>query len=178
MSKLSLSARVNAFGKANAKAGNVALSLTVETMQHAIATGDGTLVIRLLGKLEAAQEKVAASLVKKSGFTLVKDTKAGAWKINTKADAIAKVKADNAGMSFLADVDALAAKGAVLLGKEVKALIEGEGKAKPAPKNLGDTIMASVTSRVKAGTMTLDQAIAELESTLAALKAKGGDVAH
>ena len=117
MSKLSLSARVNSFGKANAKAGNLALSLTVETMQHAINTGDGTLVIRLLGKLESAQEKVAATLVKRSGFTLVKDTKEKAWKINTKAEAIAKVKANNQGMAFLADVDAIAAKGGALLEK-------------------------------------------------------------
>ena len=172
MSKLSLSARVNSFGKANAKAGNLALSLTIETMQHAINTGDGTLIIRLLGKLEAAQEKVAATIVKRSGFTLVKDTKAGAWKINTKAEAIAKVKADNAGMSFLADVDAIAAKGGVLLGKEVKTLIDGEGKEKPAPKGLGDAIMASVSARVKSGKMTMDQAIAEVTEILEVLKAK------
>lgn len=171
MSKLSLSARVNAFGKTNAKAGNIALALTVETMQHAIATGDGTLIIRLLSKLETAQEKVAASIVKRSGFTLVKDTKAQAWKINTKAETIAKLKADNAGMSFLADVDTMAARGETLLGKAVKELIE-PAKDKPAPKALGDAIMASVNARVKAGTTTMDNAIAELESAIAKLKAQ------
>lgn len=171
MSNATLSARVNSFGKANTKAGNVALSLTVETMQHAIATGDGTLVIRLLSKFETAQEKIAATLVKRSGFTLVKDTKAGVWKINTKADAIAKVKADNAGMSFLADVDAMAARGETLLGKAVKELLD-PAKDKPAPKALGDAILASVNARVKAGTTTVDSAIAEIEAILARLKAQ------
>lgn len=175
MSKLSLSARVNSFGKANAKAGNLALSLTVETMQHAIATGDGTLVVRLLGKLETAQEKIAARIVRRSGFALVQakdeeNPKAKIWKINTKADAIAKVKADNAGMAFLADVDAIAAKGGVLLGKEVKALIDGEGKAKPAPKDLSEITLTNALNQVKAGKTTLENAIAQIEAVLKTLR--------
>lgn len=171
MSKLSLSARVNAFGRNNAKAGNVALSLIVETLQHALATGDGTLSLRLMDKFETAQAKVARAIITASGFPLVRDTKANAWKMDTKAATIAKVKANNEGMSFLADIQNLAAKGETLLGKAVADMINPD-KPKAEPKAFAEAVKATIAKQVKAGKMTDASALADLRAIVAELEAK------
>lgn len=173
MTKQTLAQRVASFGKANAKSGNVALQLTVETIQHAIGdSGDGTVFAKLISCMEPAQSKVARAIAAKVGLTVKKDDKAvHGFKVDTSAKARAAIKANNAAMSFLADVDNLSASGKTLLGADVKEILTGD-KAQPKAKGFKDAVAGAIDARVKGGKLTLPQAIADLEAILASLKAK------
>lgn len=173
MTKQTLAQRVSAFKKSNAKSGNLALQLTVETIQHAIGdSGDGTVFASLISGMDPAQSKVARAIAAKVGLTIKKDDKAAhGFKVDTSAKARATIKANNAAMAFLANVDSLAASGKTLLGADVKGLLSDD-KAQPKAKGFKDAVAGAIDARVKGGKLTIPQAIADLEAILASLKAK------